>query len=526
MKTINDYAELVKEKHALNETIAPVEADETDASKAYAVGEQLILSGILYDVIAPISQHDVITTTGSGANIAPAGPISSKIQTLTNEVDTIVNELGAKNLIHITPRTEISHGLTFTANNKGEVSIVGTHTLQSGTTVFNIFDNQLDAGKYKFSVDGNRLGSCMVLCHDVPTAAGNYKALVTLGTDTPSNELEFIYTEEDKAQYPYIWVQLGVRYSEVNVNTLYKPMIRPSSIIDSSFVPPAKTNRELTQETTGLISNEFVNGAVNLLENKAITQTITTDGANLTVVVDPDTKEITINGIGGSSATTINIQGTSVDTSKFIGKHLKMSGCPLGGSQSTYFMEVYGAESAGSSHKDFGEGVEFTWQNDGSYTARIRIIIGAGVTVTNKVFKPMFTVADMPNSDYNHYVPYAMSNRELMENVLSAIPTKLIKISGVEISDSYNPITIADELVATNSTEIVYVQVGANTNVTNPNRYCPLSYTLYEIRHTGDTVTLNAIEYNPNTTHQIYTIGRSRNGSWGTWYRTTMSAVT
>lgn len=161
MKTINDYAELVKEKHALNKTIAPVETDltdasrgyhigeqfiidgglfkakteiaqhdalvlntnyepadnlteqiknagggtgtdprldvfenniapvetdETDASRPYQVGEQLILNNILYDVIAPISEHDVITTTGSGANIAPAGSISSGIQTLKNLV--------------------------------------------------------------------------------------------------------------------------------------------------------------------------------------------------------------------------------------------------------------------------------------------------------------------------------------------------------------------------------------------------------------------------------------------------------
>lgn len=86
MKTINDYAELVKEKHALNKTIAPVETNETDASRAYAVGEQLIFNGTLYDVIVPISQHDVITTTGSGANIAPAGSICAKIQTLTNNL--------------------------------------------------------------------------------------------------------------------------------------------------------------------------------------------------------------------------------------------------------------------------------------------------------------------------------------------------------------------------------------------------------------------------------------------------------
>lgn len=189
MKTINDYAELVKEKHALNKTIAPVETDltdasrgyhigeqfiydgelykakteiaqhdalvlntnyepaddlttqiknagggtgtdprldvfenniapvetdETDASKAYQVGEQLILNNILYDVIAAISEHDVITTTGSGANIEPADPISLQFQTLTNYVEDILPIVG--DAIEITTTesfANLKNGITY-----------------------------------------------------------------------------------------------------------------------------------------------------------------------------------------------------------------------------------------------------------------------------------------------------------------------------------------------------------------------------------------------------------------------------
>lgn len=204
MKTINDYAELVKEKHALNKTIAPVETDltdasrgyhigeqfiydgelnkakaeiaqhdalvlntnyepaddlttqiknaggttdprldvfenniapvetdETDASKAYQVGEQLILSNILYDVIAPISEHDVITTTGSGANISPAGSISSGIQTLTNQVSSLNSAIANK-----ANTSDVNTALS----GKENTPTVLTATLAAGSTTLTFTD--------------------------------------------------------------------------------------------------------------------------------------------------------------------------------------------------------------------------------------------------------------------------------------------------------------------------------------------------------------------------------------------------
>lgn len=71
--------------------LAPVEEDETDASRAYVIGEQLILDGILYNVIDPIAQHGIITAEGAGANIEEADDVTTQLsslnQTLTNEID-------------------------------------------------------------------------------------------------------------------------------------------------------------------------------------------------------------------------------------------------------------------------------------------------------------------------------------------------------------------------------------------------------------------------------------------------------
>ena len=60
MKTIVNYAQKVKEQHALNKTLAPVETDLADASRSYAIGEQFINDGNLFKAKTPIAQHDAL----------------------------------------------------------------------------------------------------------------------------------------------------------------------------------------------------------------------------------------------------------------------------------------------------------------------------------------------------------------------------------------------------------------------------------------------------------------------------------
>ena len=75
------------------EMIAPVEEDETDASRTYAIGDQLILDGVLYNVIDAIAQHGIITSEGAGANIEEADDVTDQLsslnQTLTKDVSAL-----------------------------------------------------------------------------------------------------------------------------------------------------------------------------------------------------------------------------------------------------------------------------------------------------------------------------------------------------------------------------------------------------------------------------------------------------
>lgn len=108
------FAQVVKpyidaQDKTTREILAPVETDETDASRAYQIGDQLILGGILYDVIAPISQHGIITSTGSGANIEEADNI-------TDQIDAVNDALANLQQTGTTASQSISVGTFFYLN--------------------------------------------------------------------------------------------------------------------------------------------------------------------------------------------------------------------------------------------------------------------------------------------------------------------------------------------------------------------------------------------------------------------------
>lgn len=71
------------------EMIAPVEEDETDASRDYAIGDQLILDGVLYNVIDAIAQHGIITSEGAGANIEEADDVTDQLSSLNEALSNL-----------------------------------------------------------------------------------------------------------------------------------------------------------------------------------------------------------------------------------------------------------------------------------------------------------------------------------------------------------------------------------------------------------------------------------------------------
>ena len=72
-------------------------------------------------------------------------------------------------------------------------------------------------------------------------------------------------------------------------------MLRLASITDDTYEPYAKTNQQLTEDTTALLDNTKVNGAVNMSPNNFTTQTI--NGITWTV---NDDGSVTANGTSTS----------------------------------------------------------------------------------------------------------------------------------------------------------------------------------------------------------------------------------
>lgn len=402
MKTINDYAELVKEKHALNKTIAPVETDltdasrgyhigeqfiydgeiykakteiaqhdalvlntnyepadnlteqiknagggtgtdprldvfenniapvetdETDASRAYQVGEQLILDNILYDVIAPISEHDVITTTGSGANIEPADPISSQFQTLTNKLNNEIvtrSALGAKNILPFdladikalntngtwADNVYTYRGVAFTVNSDGTISATGTAT--GGNASIKLFaasSNYEMLGKEVILTGCPSNGSentYRIQAYRMATADGSTGTYFDDGAGTDA------FTALNDASGTVGSFAVAVYENETVTNLLFKPMVRLASDPDATYQSYAKTNRELTAENEALAQQ--MEDKADLADIPTKTSDLTNDSNFVNSTTVDNKHKVTIKAV--------NTSGWTADTSSQSGTTL------------------------------------------------------------------------------------------------------------------------------------------------------------------------------------------------------------
>jgi len=159
------------------------------------------------------------------------------------------------------------------------------------------------------------------------------------------------------------------------------------------------------------LNSVYENGAVNHLDNKATNRTI----SGITFTVD-DNKIIYANGTSANSGDTPQIaMPVSLPKGRWA-----YSGCPDGGSDQKWDMILW--DNTASSRLVEGSlfnsndrlEFEITDANvNHSIDAYIRVRKG-GVVCNNIAFKPMIA----PASYTGHYVPYAMTNRELTEKSL------------------------------------------------------------------------------------------------------------
>jgi len=186
--------------------------------------------------------------------------IDSKIQTLTNQVKDMNNILGAKNLIHLSVETQTVNGVTITVQDDGSIILNGTATaaIYFGLTKSGI---PLESGKCILSGVSDGGPSSYRLF--TATSGG-----ATLYQEIDGQRTAIRSENGDSAIFDITKMNTGagssyVDPSEINIslaisngctcnNVLIKPMIRLASITDNTYVPYAKSNKELTEDISDL----------------------------------------------------------------------------------------------------------------------------------------------------------------------------------------------------------------------------------------------------------------------------------
>lgn len=253
-------------RQAVEANIAPVETDASAASQGYSAGAQLFLNDVLYDVIAPINANDALVV---GTNIQAADDLSTQIagaeNGLANEAATR-SAMGAKNILPFdldeikalnTAGTWASNvysyrGVDFTVNPDGTILADGQATggnasikVFAATSSYemlgkNVILNGCPSGgsATTYRIQAYRMGSA-------DGSSGTY-------FDDGEGTIAFDALNNGSGTVGSFAVAVYENYDADNL--LFKPMVRLSTDSNSDYQPYAKTNKELTDETSALNS--------------------------------------------------------------------------------------------------------------------------------------------------------------------------------------------------------------------------------------------------------------------------------
>lgn len=319
------------------------------------------------------------------------GAVGTSLKKHAAEIADNVNVYGAKNLIPYPyyNTTKTHNGVTFTDNGDGTVTANGT---ASANAVFYMLYNstgEIDAGDYILNgcPEGGGNSSYVVAWWNNTTQSG--------GSDIGAG-IPLSYNGTDM-----LTVTITVYNGAHLDNVLFKPMVRLASIEDGTYVPYAKTNKELTDDITQLNSeiSDIVNvyGAKNLLNPQGNDKGVKTlYGVTFTPLADGT---FLVNSNGAATG-----QARYYFASDMVFKE-------------NVIFSVEGAQS----------GKVQAWCNNKHVTNPLTIdandaldttflFVNTGDTVTNVIVKPMIRLASIED---NTYVPYAKSNKELTDDIAS-----------------------------------------------------------------------------------------------------------
>lgn len=452
MKTINDYADLVKEQHTLNTTIAPVETDLTSASKAYAVGQKFIYDGVLYQAKTAIAQGAALVLN---TNYEAADDVSSEIEALEKELEDEAatrSTLGAKNILPFdlddikalnTNGTWAGNVYTyrdvdFTVNADGTVTVNGTATGGNASIkLYNASANYEMLGK-KVILNGCPSGGSATTYRIQAYRMGSADG--STGTYFDDGEGTIAFDALNNASGTVGSFAVAVYENATVTNLLFKPMVRLASDPDATYQQYAKTNRELTAENqtlTNNLSDEVETraklGAHNITPYPYYTQTPTTLATSL-AVSEPEKGVIRFNGTAVGAAvfycgTDVKLPAGEYEVSKGVDNN---SVCVL--------VEAYNGNTWVKLlvPEDYTVASStFTLDYSNYDNLRITVRVRSDATLSNVDVKPMIKLTSDKD---NTWQPPVMTNRELTESVNGLKMKHIIK----QITLTANDTTILD----------------------------------------------------------------------------------
>lgn len=265
-------------------------------------------------------------------------------------------------------------------------------------------------------------------------------------------------------------------------------------------------------------------GAKNLLENEKSTQTI----SGVTFTVNSDGSVI-------ADGTATDIIWFQINNGfKLNDVEYTLTGCPIGGGENTYEVQIRSTESSSSLWQfivDRGDGATGLCSSSRTYIAFIGI--KSGVTVTNLLFKPMLRLATDPD---NTYQPYAMTNKELTKQVAPIDDMNNI-LGAKNLLPNHNVTQVIDGITFTVNNDGTVTATGTSTalvvfDVVNTELLSPFklnsgtyiltdgltasqyegAYTALTLKYTDDTVEYNVADTSINKNQ--FTVDASTIKDW------------
>lgn len=391
------YAQYDDTGHIIMSSTATIKLPEYSALKnPYALtiqgnGTKLVT----YDGAGPVTLN--ITPSSIGA--ASSSHTHSYLP-LEYKSDIIINRttlgMQCKNLLKNTASTSTVSGVTFTVNDDGSVTVNGTNT--SSKAAYIQLCGLVDYG------DGKLIASIGQNVTDV------YMAMYDSNWNWIGTEVDGTISWENngKKRLVRLVVKAG---ATINNITIY-PMIRDANITNDTYEPYKESIDERVSQNTSDIAVSKSDIAINrttlgiqcknLLNLKSKVGTYTSSG--ITFVINGD-GSVTANGTATANVFFYMLRNDSALGNLIYGKEVKLTGCPEGGSASTYSLRslnVIGSNTGPVT--DTGNGRVFTYTNT-EKSASFYIAISKGVTVTDLTFYPMLRYAEITDDTYEPYQP-------------------------------------------------------------------------------------------------------------------------